>query len=185
MQIIHDFGVTPVEYSNRRENNDFPFIDSCPMCNAKGTLKKHGFYSRYVLSFKKELQIAIRRFKCSCCKKTLSVLPSFLLPHYQHTVGFILGCLRGHFILGKLKTYYQKVQFYRRRFLKNLKAVEMFFRDQGSKEQIPEPDQDHKAAENDQEMRRRFHGRIGFFPKVLQSFSSQLYGTLILLFLRG
>ncbi len=142
MQIIHDFGVTPVEYSNRGENNDFPFIDSCPMCNAKGTLKKHGFYSRYVLSFKKELQIAIRRFKCSCCKKTLSVLPSFLLPHYQHTVGFILGCLRGHFILGKLKTYYQKVQFYRRRFLKNLKAVEMFFRDQGSKEQIPEPDQE-------------------------------------------
>lgn len=42
----------------------------------------------------------------------------------------------------KLKAYYQKVQFYRRRFLKNLNVVEMFFRDQGLRDQIPEPHQE-------------------------------------------
>ncbi|WP_353733689.1 DUF6431 domain-containing protein [Syntrophothermus sp.] len=67
------------------------------MCHARGTLKKHGFYERYVIPFQEELLISIRRFKCSCCKRTTSILPSFLLPHYQHTVSFVLGCLQETF----------------------------------------------------------------------------------------
>lgn len=90
-------------------NNEFPIINSCPICKAVTVLRKNGFYERYAFLSKRDLRIHVRRLKCSCCRKTLSILSSFLLPHYQHPVTFILECIKGYFPLGKLKSYYQKI----------------------------------------------------------------------------
>lgn len=138
MQMVHEFNIPIEEYAKRGKDNEFPVINSCPICKAVTVLRKNGFYKRYAILSKRDLRIHVRRLKCSCCRKTLSVLPSFLLPHYQHPVTLILECLKGYFLLGKLKSYYQKIQFYRRRFLKNIKLIEAFFRDQGYREVIPQ-----------------------------------------------
>jgi len=45
-------------------------------------LGAHGYYQRYVTgSTKKELLIAVRRFKCRSCTVTVSCLPSFAQPY--------------------------------------------------------------------------------------------------------
>ena len=81
---IHDFGITVSQYSEKGQNNDFPVFFSCPMCKAQHSLVKHGFYKRYaVLRSGKSFILFIRRYFCPCCSHTLSVLPSFLHPHFQ------------------------------------------------------------------------------------------------------
>jgi hypothetical protein len=54
----------------------------CPHCDATNALKALGYYSRNVTGPKSGvLRIFVRRFRCSECGKTVSVLPSFVQPY--------------------------------------------------------------------------------------------------------
>lgn len=138
MQIIHSFHITPREYHKRGKNNDFPQIDICPCYSYPSPLARHGFYWRNALFRQQEFRIPILRLKCSSCKKTISLLPDFLLPRFQYSLEFILEVLRKFFLHCKTTTYYQLLQFYRRRFLGNLNRIGAFFRDKGYKGILPE-----------------------------------------------
>jgi len=131
MQLIHAFNISPREYCLRGKKNDFPRITTCPCCSYPSTLLRHGFYWRNVLFCKSQYRILILRLKCPSCGKTVSLLPDFLLPHFQYSLGYILEAIRQFFMRSKTTIYYQLLQFYRRRFLKNLSRIEAFFRDQG------------------------------------------------------
>jgi len=78
------------------------------------------------------------RLKCPSCKKTVSLLPDFLLPHFQYSLEFILDALRKFFCGRKATICYQLLQFYQRRFLGNLNRIGAFFRDKGYKGILPE-----------------------------------------------
>jgi len=55
---------------------------NCPHCDATNALKALGYYSRNVTSPKSGiLRIFVRRFRCSKCRRTVSVLPSFVQPY--------------------------------------------------------------------------------------------------------
>ncbi len=138
MQKIYSFGVSPLTYALRGKNNHFPDMKNCPICKHPEALEKHGFYWRNALFTKRQFRILIRRLKCSSCGKTISLLPDFLLPYYQYGLVYIIESLRGFFLKGKRKIYYQLLQFYRQRFLKNLNRIESFFRDLGHMGIIPE-----------------------------------------------
>jgi len=138
LQIIHDFGISPEEYHKRGKWNDFPEIKRCPLCLHPKRLRRHSFYWRNAVFFYGELRIPILRLKCLSCDKTFSILPDFLLPYFQYSLQYILELLREYFLRCKSRIYYQLLQFYRRRFLKNLNRIEAFFRDQGFREIIPE-----------------------------------------------
>ena len=84
-----------------------------------------------------ELFIPILRLKCPGCEKTFSLLPDFLLPFYQTPVKLILEYLKRYWAGQKPTVYYQKLQFYHRRFLRNLNLVEAFFREMGCRDKIP------------------------------------------------
>lgn len=140
MQIIHAFHISPREYTVKGKDNDFPRIDFCPCCLYPCALPRHGFYWRNALFLKSQFRIPILRLKCPSCGKTISLLPDFLLPHYQYSLEFILEALRQFFVKSKTTTYYQLLQFYRRRFLRNLNRIEGFFRDRGYRGLIPEKD---------------------------------------------
>ena len=57
----------------------------CPNCDAFGTLSVLGYYWRYVFSLcsPKEFLIGVRRFRCSGCSVTVSLLPAFAQPHHH------------------------------------------------------------------------------------------------------
>ena len=57
----------------------------CPNCEAFGTLSVLGYYWRYVFSLcsPSEFLIGVRRFRCSACAVTVSMLPAFAQPHHH------------------------------------------------------------------------------------------------------
>jgi len=147
MQKIYSFGVSPLKYATRGTKNEFPEIKTCPLCRYPAPLEKHGFYWRNALFSSREFRIPICRLKCTSCGRTVSILPDFLLPYYQYCLVYIIESLRGFFLNGKRKTYYQLLQFYRQRFLKNLNRIESFFRDLGHLGVIPEKEKAIKLLE--------------------------------------
>jgi len=83
------------------------------------------------------LRPPIFRFLGVSCRHPFSPLPSFLLPYYQYSLRFILNCLWNFFSQARLLIYYQLLQFYRRRWTKNMNSIQAFFREQGRQEVIP------------------------------------------------
>lgn len=143
-QIIHDFGLSICDYIEHGENRSFPVFSFCPICNAQKELGAHGFYYRNVVLISGCVIASIRRYYCSCCGKTISLLPSFLLPYFQHPLAFILEELHAHFcrLRAEFKAYLQLRQFFVYRFLKNLNRIEAFFRDFGFLGALPPPERE-------------------------------------------
>lgn len=141
MQIIVNFQQSIEEYLELGENNFFPEFFSCPMCKSQKKLEKHGFYSRNVVLLKDFYKIFILRYYCPCCGKTVSLLPSFLLPYFQYPL-FILQELKAYFykIKSEFKAYLQLRQFFVRRFLRNLNRIKAYFRDSGFLGALPPPE---------------------------------------------
>ena len=88
MQRIFDPGCSPNKYQEQGKAYDFPDITSelCPKCKSD-TLKKHGFYRRYLITHGFDGEIMIRRYACAHCLKTVSLLPSFC--HPKRTYGIL------------------------------------------------------------------------------------------------
>jgi hypothetical protein len=83
MQIIVPVALSPEQYveSNYQEQIAPPAI--CPSCQAAGSLKALGYYSRFVTAMVKAvvLEIWVRRFWCRRCDITVSCLPDFAQPY--------------------------------------------------------------------------------------------------------
>ncbi|AST57741.1 putative cellobiohydrolase [Thermoanaerobacterium thermosaccharolyticum] len=96
MQII--FHVDNIEeYLRKDKEYNFPNPpDRCPHpdCKCKVKLKKHGFYHRYYLDGAVCIKITIRRYICPVCKKTISYLPEFCIPHFQYSFNMIAKSLK-------------------------------------------------------------------------------------------
>jgi len=135
--LTHDFGITLEEYAARGKKNDFPGFDRCPGCRGALSLLRHGFYWRNAIGDKAEYRIPVCRLKCPSCKKTFSLLPSFLLPYFQYTVDVILDKIRASLVGRVVSGYHQLALFYRKRFFRQLTQVEMFFRDEGFRGVLP------------------------------------------------
>lgn len=127
MQKMHDFNISIYEYSQKGKNNIFPEINECPHCH--DIMIKNGFYIRYVITSSKTYIIHIRRYRCKHCGCTLSILPSFLLPHFQRSLDDIFACIQTYLFKRKFILYKRGVFFYLQRFKSNIPAIVSFFRD--------------------------------------------------------
>ena len=127
MQIIHNFEITIKEYVKREHNNNFPQLSKCPFCGDH--LIKHGFYTRYIITkFDNTYIIFIRRYKCKHCNRTVSILPSFLLPGFQRSLVSIFQSIKNYLLNKKFTFYKRLVYFYCQRFFNNIPALISFFR---------------------------------------------------------
>ena len=134
MQVMVDVQMSPQQYVEHYEGIEWPVLEVCPVCGAHARLQGHGSYSRNALpTGETELVVVIHRLLCPVCRKTVSLLPSFLLPRFQHTARFVVESL-----LGKVKSYRELLRFHWRRFLKNANRVLAFLRDLGMRERLPE-----------------------------------------------
>jgi hypothetical protein len=102
MQKIFDANVDASEYQRQGKDFMFPDLsgDLCPQCKG-ALLRKHGFYSRYLVLLDFEGVILIRRYICDACGRTVSLLPSFAHPKRTYGVLFITGVLSKYYIESK------------------------------------------------------------------------------------
>lgn len=138
MILIYHFTDGVEEYVRLGKKNDFPSYERCPACSGHICLNRHGFYKRNAITASAVYRIPICRLRCPSCKTTFSLLPSFLIPYFQYTLDLILAYLEEALRSMIRSIYYQLAQFYRRRFLRNLNLVEMYFRDNGFKDPLPQ-----------------------------------------------
>ncbi|MDI6601032.1 MAG: DUF6431 domain-containing protein, partial [Thermoanaerobacteraceae bacterium] len=85
------------EYLHKGKDYKFPEPpDICPHpdCKSRVRLKKHGFYYRYYSDGSRYIKIAIRRYICPVCRKTVSFLPDFCLPHFQYSIDLIVRSVK-------------------------------------------------------------------------------------------
>jgi hypothetical protein len=58
----------------------------CPQCESKQPLVCHGFYARTVEDQAEGFVIRVRRYLCAACRRTVSLLPEFVLPYLRFTI---------------------------------------------------------------------------------------------------
>lgn len=137
MMSYHNFQLTIKDYAALGRDNDFPTLDCCPMCLAKNDLIRHGFYERNAIEADEVYRIPICRLLCSDCGRTISILPTCLLPYFQHTMETISDFLLAFWLSRILLCSRQLRYFYEKRSYGNLKTIELFFREQGDQQPFP------------------------------------------------
>jgi len=99
LQFMFDAGCSPALYQMQGKSFGFPDLTAtlCPICG-KAHLKKHGFYDRYLITIGFEGEIAVRRYCCPECGKTVSLLPSFCHPMRTYGILAIFGILKEFYV---------------------------------------------------------------------------------------
>ncbi len=82
--IVADFGPDVQHYQSEFLHLTFPPPRNCPHCAATKPLVGHGSYQRTACDERQLFVIRVRRFLCTLCRHTVSLLPSFCVPcrHY-------------------------------------------------------------------------------------------------------
>ena len=134
MIISYDFGIDLKDYAARGKKNDFPVFDYCPNCKclAHGNLHRNGYYWRFGITEEATIRIPVCRLKCLVCDKSISVLPDFLIPYFQHTIHTVLNRLSLLIQKKKVNGYRQLWRFHLLRYWRNLNWIHSFFTDCGS-----------------------------------------------------
>lgn len=126
-------------FSQENSNLFPPPPDRCPFkdCKMPVKLKKHGYYSRYLISSRFKGVIFIRRYICPICGRTISFFPVFILQRFTYSAIDILNLLFRFYKEGDpLSTFIESVvndfaflsrrhlNYYRRRIIKNRKLIQ-------------------------------------------------------------
>jgi transposase-like protein len=126
MQILHPFAGSVQQYVEQLADPGFHRPDHCPQCQTKHPLTAHGFYTRTLIDTAFDGVIRVRRYLCQTCRRTVSLLPEFVLPYLRSSLTvialfLITRLLRGQTLQGAARTApppmpYQRGQFWIRRF---------------------------------------------------------------------
>jgi transposase-like protein len=73
----------------------------CPQCESKQRLVCHGFYKRTVVELDWDGVIRVRRYLCKACRRTVSLLPEFVLPYLRFAIVVIAAFLRARLWRGQ------------------------------------------------------------------------------------
>lgn len=182
MIILHDFGIGIEEYEAKGIKNDFPVFNRCPECQsiAQGNVHRNGYYWRYGIE-EGEFHIPICRFRCLACKVTISILPSFLIPYFQHTLDSMVGRLSSALKGAKVKGSRQQLEQHMKRFCERIPWIHSFFIDLGFK--LGFTQNIKKEAQKYVTMIQDFGESTSFYRRSWGHLSSYFMGKLILPYL--
>jgi hypothetical protein len=104
-------------------------LGRCPLCQVRSCLLAHGFYYRTLMHKDFDDSLPIRRYLCRVCRRTVSLLPDFVLPYLRHSTVIISLFLVSRLLIGGSLAEaaqaafqpgmpYQRGQFWVRRFRK-------------------------------------------------------------------
>ena len=121
------------QYTEQLADPDCYRPGHCPQCHAKHPLTAHGFYTRTLIDTAFDGVIRVRRYLCQACRRTVSLLPEFVLPYLRVSVTVIALFLIARLLLGKRSRAaaatapppmpYQRGQFWIRRFRAQAEAL--------------------------------------------------------------
>jgi hypothetical protein len=89
MQILYPFIGSIQQYNEQHADPNHHRPCSCALCGAKKHLRAHGFYWRTVSDPGFDGSIRVRRFLCLACRRTISLLPEFVLPYLRCAITVI------------------------------------------------------------------------------------------------
>jgi hypothetical protein len=129
MQIVHPFRGSIQQYLQEISDPDRYRPDRCPQCHGGCPMRAHGFYCRTLVDVAFDGFIRVRRYLCCFCKRTVSLLPEFVLPYLRFSIlvigWFLVSRLLGGRSLREAACTaaqpsmpYQRGQFWIRRFQK-------------------------------------------------------------------
>src|SRR5438105_14266099 len=134
MQILHPFAGSVQQYTEQLADPDSHRPGHCPQCHTKHPLTAHGFYFRSLVDTAFDGVIRVRRYLCRSCKRTVSLLPEFVLPWLRFSISVIALFLVARLLNGLTLVAaapaaaqpgmpYQRGQFWIRRFQKQASAL--------------------------------------------------------------
>ena len=137
MQFLFNTEEKPQAYAEG--NGKYPDAPQrCPQkdCKVPLKMKKHGYYKRYVLITDFSGIIRVRRYKCSVCWRTVSMLPSFCIPRLQYGAELIILALLTaaeysvKYVCAKWAGLVQSLTrrhiiFYRKRIIRNRSYIQL------------------------------------------------------------
>lgn len=186
MQIYFTVKESIEKYVELGKNYPFPPppIRRCHQCNKTVQYKKHGFYKRYLITTFFKDKIFIRRYICPLCLHTISYLPNFSLPRFIYAAEHIFTYIYNTFLhTGTLKSCLDKlnalhkglnisrqvIYHYKKRFVKNLKLIQMGLRQINPQVKLP----DEKF--NESERAKMLLSAIKDTPDQERSFTQKFY----------
>jgi|SRR6184192_366180 len=92
MQMLYPFSGSIQQYMafvERGEEANRCRPANCPQCASKERMVSHGFYSRTVVDLDVDCEIRVRRYLCRMCRRTVSLLPEFVLPYLRFAIRLI------------------------------------------------------------------------------------------------
>jgi hypothetical protein len=104
MQMLYPFAGTIQQYIERvgsKEEGDRCRPASCPQCESKQALVCHGFYKRTVVEIGWDGVIRVRRYLCMACRRTVSLLPEFVLPYLRFAIVVMARFLKARLWRGQ------------------------------------------------------------------------------------
>ena len=104
MQMLYRFSGSIQQYIEHVESDETAKRcrpASCPQCESKHALVCHGFYKRTVADTDSDCVIRVRRFLCSACRRTVSLLPEFVLPYLRFTILVIGAFLKARLLFAQ------------------------------------------------------------------------------------
>jgi len=127
MQMLHPCRGSIQQYEQELSDPDRCRPDHCALCHAPDPLRAHGFYCRTLVDVQYDGSIRVRRYLCLVCKRTVSLLPEFVLPYLRFSIQviglFLVSRLLYQRTLGEAAVAafqssmpYQRGQFWVRRF---------------------------------------------------------------------
>jgi len=153
MQILHPFAGSVQQYNEQLSNPDAHRPGRCPQCQDKHPLTAHGFYTRTLIDTAFDGVIRVRRYLCHACRRTVSLLPEFILPYLRSSLTvialfLIARLLRGQTIESAARIAppsmpYQRGQFWIRRFRARAEALCAALA--AMTQPVPAPDFVHRA----------------------------------------
>ncbi|MGH9603822.1 MAG: DUF6431 domain-containing protein [Terriglobales bacterium] len=131
MQILYQFAGSIQQYNEALADPDRHRPQQCPQCQAKHPLTAHGFYTRTLIDTAFDGIIRVRRYLCEVCKRTVSLLPEFVLPYLRSAIPLIALFLVTRLLqtqtlkdaAAKAAMPYQRGQFWIRRFLTQAESL--------------------------------------------------------------
>lgn len=123
------------------EENFYHVQRGCKNCGYGGNLHRHASYQRTIICRSITTRITIQRVICPDCGKTHALIPSDLIPYFQHTLETILNLLE--LINIKKQSYTEIIKSFRKfnlsfslghislyvkRFKTNMHNIEYYFR---------------------------------------------------------
>lgn len=93
------------------EDDFYNIVQGCRQCGYAGNLHRHASYYRNIICKEIITKVRIQRVICPSCRKTHAIIPSDLIPYFQHTLETIVRLLE--FIIAKKASYSQLLKVYK------------------------------------------------------------------------